>query len=533
MRYYSLVITFILFAVSLQAQDIIRFDLNGSEKFKFESDAIGQSRIVLQNNLNNFAVGTSALNSNTTGSNNIANGYQSLYLNTSGHDNVALGYESLYSNGNGYNNVAMGKESLYFSTSGHNNIALGYQSLYLNSSGNHNIATGYQSLNRNATGAHNIANGYSSLFTNWSGSYNIAQGTFALHKNFTGTHNIAFGYRSLYSNTHGIENLAIGHDALYNNTEGQNNIALGNRAQRANITGYNNIAIGNDAITNIKGSNNVAIGNEAGLAAVGHRNVFLGSKAGRNETSSDKLYINNNDGGSSIALIYGDFSTDDLRFNAEVGIGRASVGFPLTIEAGSDGDIMKIYDDAGTAHWHMKLDADGNLGYTETDVANNRLQLKKGGEFNVNGLFKLYPDGDGWMAGGLDENSDRRLKKNIVKINSALVGIKQLAGYRYNWIAKHRSQDRKIGVIAQEVQAIYPELVSQDEEGILSVNYSGLAPILIEAVKEQQTIIESQEARIVKMEQDKIAADTRMAKMEAALESLLLTNNLSSSIVKK
>jgi Chaperone of endosialidase len=69
-------------------------------------------------------------------------------------------------------------------------------------------------------------------------------------------------------------------------------------------------------------------------------------------------------------------------------------------------------------------------------------------------------------------------------LSNSLSDIYQLKGYHYKWIEASRSQDLQTGLIAQEVQKIFPELVQTDEKGFLSVNYIGLIPHLIEAVKE-------------------------------------------------
>ena len=78
--------------------------------------------------LQNTAVGSKALYSNTTGSYNTANGHQSLYSNTTGGNNTANGTYSLYSNTTGGNNTANGYQSLYSNTTGDNNVGIGYQS---------------------------------------------------------------------------------------------------------------------------------------------------------------------------------------------------------------------------------------------------------------------------------------------------------------------------------------------------------------------------------------------------------------------
>jgi len=104
--------------------------------------------------------------------------------------------------------------------------------------------------------------------------------------------------------------------------------------------------------------------------------------------------------------------------------------------------------------------------------------------------MKLYSDGNAWLFGALTQNSDVRLKKEIHPLMNSLQKITQLSGYHYYWKNISVSQDLQIGVLAQEVQKIFPELVKEDNEGMLSVNYSGLIPVLIESIKEQQQQID-------------------------------------------
>jgi hypothetical protein len=80
----------------------------------------------------------------------------------------------------------------------------------------------------------------------------------------------------------------------------------------------------------------------------------------------------------------------------------------------------------------------------------------------------------------VNSTSDENQKKDIQTVQNSLEKIKQLRGVDFAW----KNNDQKsIGVIAQEVQKVFPELVSEDENG-LSVNYNGLIGVLIEAIKE-------------------------------------------------
>ncbi|MES2774265.1 MAG: tail fiber domain-containing protein [Bacteroidota bacterium] len=104
---------------------------------------------------------------------------------------------------------------------------------------------------------------------------------------------------------------------------------------------------------------------------------------------------------------------------------------------------------------------------------------------SVSNCFEITKNGNGWMQGTLTQASDKRLKKDIQPITKALDKLDKLHGYNYTWkdTAQMGNQVQS-GVLAQEVKAVMPELVKEGGENMLSVNYSGLVPYLIEAVKE-------------------------------------------------
>jgi filamentous hemagglutinin family protein len=85
--------------------------------------------------------------------------------------------------------------------------------------------------------------------------------------------------------------------------------------------------------------------------------------------------------------------------------------------------------------------------------------------------------------------SDMNLKKNIVTIDGALDKIDGIRGVYHDWINTKQSEDRQIGVIAQEVQAVYPELVHENENGYLSVNYPKLTAVLLQSIKELKAMV--------------------------------------------
>ncbi|HMP21845.1 MAG TPA: tail fiber domain-containing protein [Ferruginibacter sp.] len=103
--------------------------------------------------------------------------------------------------------------------------------------------------------------------------------------------------------------------------------------------------------------------------------------------------------------------------------------------------------------------------------------------------------GNAWMQGALTQNSDVRLKKNITPLSHTLGAIQQIKGYTYQW-KDPTSPDEQIGLLAQELQKVYPQLVKENANGDLSVNYNGMIPVLLEAIKELQQKVAELEKKI-------------------------------------
>ncbi|MGD9994223.1 MAG: tail fiber domain-containing protein [Salinivirgaceae bacterium] len=133
----------------------------------------------------------------------------------------------------------------------------------------------------------------------------------------------------------------------------------------------------------------------------------------------------------------------------------------------------------------------------------------------INGIYAGYFYGHVKITGDLDvdgtfESSDRNLKQEIKDLEkNNLSKIKQVHAIKFKYKipeelsmsdsanttlspqTKEYYDRERIGFIAQEIQQVYPELVKVDQQGFLAVNYSGLIPILLEAIKEQQVTIET------------------------------------------
>ena len=151
------------------------------------------------------------------------------------------------------------------------------------------------------------------------------------------------------------------------------------------------------------------------------------------------------------------------------------------------------------------LNASGNNGYGGTNY-HGFLSVRNTGASNPNKHFRISPTGafeivnsaytivlftfddagNFTAANNVTAYSDARLKKDIVKIDNAIEKVSKLNGYTYT---RTDTEARQMGVIAQEVMEVIPEVVIGSEETNYSVAYGNMVALLIEAVKEQQVQI--------------------------------------------
>jgi hypothetical protein len=147
------------------------------------------------------------------------------------------------------------------------------------------------------------------------------------------------------------------------------------------------------------------------------------------------------------------------------------------------------------------------------------------------GIYGIAPT-TGWagyfvgnvkVTGSISTPSDIRFKKDIIPIKNALNSVRQLSGVTYNWKAQEfpeRNFDNtkiQIGVIAQDVEKIFPQLVNTDQDGYKSVDYIKLSVVTLQAVKEQNEIIIAQESTIKELE-------NRLSKIESLLDGVKFTS---------
>ncbi|MFA5363528.1 MAG: tail fiber domain-containing protein [Candidatus Omnitrophota bacterium] len=127
------------------------------------------------------------------------------------------------------------------------------------------------------------------------------------------------------------------------------------------------------------------------------------------------------------------------------------------------------------------------------------------GDTNVNGGFTVTGavqiNGNGNVTGTWSAASDARLKKNVKNLSGVLKKIQNINPVAFEWRvdefpAKKLDEGRQIGIIAQDVEKDFPELVRTDSEGYKALDYNKFTAVLLEAVKEQQKQIEKLEKEI-------------------------------------
>jgi hypothetical protein len=115
------------------------------------------------------------------------------------------------------------------------------------------------------------------------------------------------------------------------------------------------------------------------------------------------------------------------------------------------------------------------------------------------------------VNGDVVVTSDARLKANIVSLGATLAKLLLIDGKTYT-LKKDGKQ--KIGLLAQNIQEVFPELVSKDDNEMLAVNYQGLVPVLINALKEQ-------DAKMKKKDLKTKEQDAKISRLEGLVEKLI------------
>jgi len=134
------------------------------------------------------------------------------------------------------------------------------------------------------------------------------------------------------------------------------------------------------------------------------------------------------------------------------------------------------------------------------------------------------------LADAWNTSSDFRFKTNILPLSSTLSNVMLLKPVTYNFkvnefASRGFSKNKQIGFIAQDVQKLFPELVTTDAEGYLSMDYAKVTPILVGAIQEQQAMINEMKEQIALLKQQNV-------EMKASIEDLKSSKTTTASTNK-
>ena len=389
----------------------------------------------------------------------------------------------------------------YTIASGGYSTAMGYGSI---ASGSYSTAMGYDTR---ASGSDSTAMGF---LTEASGDFSTAMGYYTIASGSTST---AMGYQTEASDR---SSLVIGEYNLLGSTV-TNSTTVFSTDNTAFVIGNGTFDNRSDALTVLfDGTTNVA-GSVTATSFIGDGSQLTNISSGpfslnQNSVTGIQSGINTASGGDSIAMGFyseasgqtstaiglatiasGDSSTAMGGFTTASGYASTAMGAD-TVASGMMSTAMGFLTTASD-YSSLVIGRFNSLGSTVTNsadqfsVENTAFVIGNGvAADNRSDAFTVMFNGDATLAGNLSVNSDAKLKSNIVSLGSTLAKVLMLDGKSYR-MKNDPESSLKIGLVAQNIEQTFPELVSESN-GIKSVNYQGLIPVLINAMKEQQSEID-------------------------------------------
>jgi len=279
----------------------------------------------------------------------------------------------------------------------------------------------------------------------------------------------------------GYATAATGHVAF---TSGYSTAASGNYST----------AMGESSIAS--GANSTALGKST--SATGNYSTSLGNSTTASGSQSTAL------GESSTASGYASLATG--RSNTASGYNATAMGRAST--ASGYYSTVIGYNATASDFASFVIGQYNSSGSSATsagsyDVSAPAFVIGNGTSGTVSDAFKVMFNGDTTVSndltvsGDVVVSSDARLKANIVSLGSTLARLLLIDGKTYTM---KKDGKQKIGVLAQDIQKVFPELVSEDANEMLAVNYQGLVPVLINALKEQDGKMKEQDDKISRLE---------------------------------
>lgn len=325
------------------------------------------------------------------------------------------------------------------------------------------------------------------------------------------------------TNVNSILNTAVGNDSLRNHTSGDANTAVGVAAMKLNSDGYADTAVGKYALAlNTTGNENTVVGAYADSGSVLFANSYVtvvGAFAGYHVgNGSDYNTLFGFSSGYNITsgvanVLIGPSSLASSQNQVTTGSGNISIGINVAVPTATASNQLDI----GNLIYGTALDGTGatiSSGKIGIGVKSPLDKLQVVGDIRVgtsgtNGCLKKF-DGTGLIGAC---SSDARLKNVIGTVTNVLDGISHINLVNFHWndtaasIYHNNTTTTATGFIAQDVQKQFPELVTTDEHGYYTLDYSTLGLYTTEAVKELSQKVDAQQREI-----DALKADIEVLK---------------------
>lgn len=443
--------------------------------------------------------------------------------NIEARDNVAIGYQSMNALKNAQGNTALGLSALSENISGKYNTAIGYNAgSTLQADYNTYIGAG---AGEKASGSRNTAVGYQAGYNN-SGSVNVFVGANA-GRTGSGSYNVGIGYDALRS-VSGNYNVAIGTGALKNLTTGSYNTAIGYNACSEVTTGSHKTCIGYNSGpgANTQTSYMSATGSWSRGQTVSD---YLGSKT----DNLERTYIGGrpyNYGGDAVMEIHNVGGTNSNLINnpgvksntTTVINGNLIVRGRTMMTIGSKlWSFVEVDPKGSSAEHSMGYYSNNNVG---TILAGNQQDYTVCYDTKVNtGILPVK------LKGGVcldSTSSDRRLKNIGTRNLAGLKELNQLKIYDYTF-KNDKSKHSQIGVMAQDLQKVFPNSVFEGPDGYLRIRWDEMFFASINAIKELDRKIVSLvnratkvETQIARLEQENISLKTQVDALSVRVEKL-------------
>ncbi len=251
--------------------------------------------------------------------------------------------------------------------------------------------------------------------------------------------------------------------------------------------------------------------NSSGTSAIGTYAVAMGLSTSASGSTSTAMGNNTTASGIGSTAMGNNTTASGIGSTAMGADTTASGDFSVAMGRGTtaSGDYSTAMGSNTTASDYGST-VIGQYNFSGSSVTNNATSFSTSNtafvigngvdSSNKSDAFKVMFNGDTTVSNDLTVSgdvvisSDARLKSNIVSLGSTLSKLLQIDGKSYEMKGK-----QKIGVLAQEIKEVFPELVSEDDNEMLAVNYQGLVPVLINALKEQQSEIDELKEMVQKL----------------------------------